>query len=437
MTLSQFANFTISTLTAAIKTPGFGIVLIADYHTRFSELIRFYTDTAGMLSDGFTVNDGAYKAAQVAFSQNPQPKKIAIGRRQLAPDLTVVLTPVAVNSKDYVVKVTDKLGASGVATYTSDSTATLAEISAGLKTQIDALGLAVVTTDLTGSLQIKSAGAGQYFSVAPANFNLLTAKETHADPGIASDLANIRLADDSWYGLSLTTMSDAEVSAAATWAEANGILYGQGVSGGDVIGSGSGDIASTLKTASDFRTLTFWHSDTGAHAGVGALAKFLPLDPGSAAMAFKQIAGVASMNLNATQITNLLNKNCNFIAPAGGLSIAYPGKVAAGEWIDIIRDRDAFVADLQTGVFLAQVNANKIAFTDRGINSLEGAVRASVTRFTSNGFIADDTAPVFIVPKSKDVATNDRANRTLNGLQFSARVAGAILVTNVTGTLTA
>ena len=57
--LSDIASVSISTLAAAVKQPGFGVPLIADFHTRYPERVRFYTSLQGMIDDGFTVNDGA------------------------------------------------------------------------------------------------------------------------------------------------------------------------------------------------------------------------------------------------------------------------------------------------------------------------------------------------------------------------------------------
>ena len=65
--LSDIVSVAVSTLTTQVQQPGFGVPLIADYHTRFAERARFYSAApaglTAMLADGFTVNDAAYKAA--------------------------------------------------------------------------------------------------------------------------------------------------------------------------------------------------------------------------------------------------------------------------------------------------------------------------------------------------------------------------------------
>lgn len=58
-------------------------------HTRFAETYRIYESTADMLTDGFLVGDFAYKAAQIAFSQNPRPASIVVGKKLTADSYVV------------------------------------------------------------------------------------------------------------------------------------------------------------------------------------------------------------------------------------------------------------------------------------------------------------------------------------------------------------
>jgi len=45
------------------------------------ERVRLYSSTDAMFGDGFTESDPEYIAARLIFSQNPMPKRVAIGRR--------------------------------------------------------------------------------------------------------------------------------------------------------------------------------------------------------------------------------------------------------------------------------------------------------------------------------------------------------------------
>jgi hypothetical protein len=138
--ISKVVNITVSLLTASIKEAGFGIPLVMDYHTRFSERIRFYGGQDEMISDGFVVSDPAYIAAGQAFAQSPAPEEIAIGRKANMPTLSIKLTPTAINSKLYSVKVTSPAGVVTTVSFTSDGTATVAEIVTGLVAVIKPAG---------------------------------------------------------------------------------------------------------------------------------------------------------------------------------------------------------------------------------------------------------------------------------------------------------
>lgn len=435
--LSDIVSIAISLQTAAVKQAGFGIPMVLDYHTRFSERIRYYADPDGMLADGFTTADAAYKAAGAAFAQTPQPRLVAVGRRLLAPTQRIEITPVAANSAIYAVELTDNAGASGTASITSDSSATVAEITAALKIAIDALSLALTVTDGTTKLTIVSSnGAGKWFGCKARNLALLLVQQTHADPGIATDAADIKLIDSTWYGIGCTTSGAAEVAALATWVEANKKQCLQDSQDSDIIGSGSGDIATTLKTATEYRTSIEYHNDSRVFAAFALFGAVYPADPGSITYKFRQCAGIPAVPLTSTHLTNLRAKNANSFVDMGGDTISLEGKSAAGEFCDVIRDRDWFESRMQTRVYTALLNAKKIPFTDQGIATIEGLIRAQMVEGVSAGFLASSPDWVVTVPKAADISAADKAARNLTGLKFSGTIAGAVHAVAITGTVT-
>ena len=52
--------------------------MIAAYHTHWADLIRYYSDLAGMESDGFAVTEPAYLAASAVMDQNPTVTQFAM-----------------------------------------------------------------------------------------------------------------------------------------------------------------------------------------------------------------------------------------------------------------------------------------------------------------------------------------------------------------------
>jgi hypothetical protein len=435
--LSDIVTVNVSTLTTAVKQPGFGTPLIADYNTRFAERVRFYTSLQGLIDDGFTVNDGAYRTAAAIFAQSPQVTKIAIGRRALAPDLQIDLTPTAVNSRTYKVDLIGPAGLTATASFTSDSTATVAEITAGLTSAINTAAVGITATDQTTFVRLKAASAGLHFCASAQDLSLITAQQTHVDPGIATDLAAIALESADWYGLTLSTAGKAEIVAAAAWVESNKKFGAFTSQDGDILGSGSSDVASTVKTANNFRSIVFFSNKGLAQSAAAALlGATFPFDPGSVTFKFRKLAGVTSDALTATQLTNLRNKNAMFFTDYGGISITAEGKTAAGEFADVIRDRDWFESRLQARVFNVLVNNAKVPFTDRGIAAIEAELRAQLTEGIQSGFLTDNPAPVVSVPLASAVASIDKAARLLKPISFTAKVAGAIHAITITGTIT-
>lgn len=435
--LSDIASVSISTLAAAVKQPGFGVPLIADFHTRYPERVRFYTSLQGMIDDGFTVNDGAYRAAAAVFGQTPQVPRIAVGRRALAPDLQIDLTPVVLNSRTYQIELLGPAGLTATATFTSDATATAAEIVAGLVSAINTAAVGITATDQTTFVRLKGASAGTHFAAAPVDPNLVTAQQTHADPGIATDLAAIQTENGDWYGLTLSTQGKAEIIAAAAWAESNKKLAQFSTQDADTLGAPTTDVAGTVKTANQFRSTVWYNRRAGfTHIGAAVLGAVFPYDPGSITAKFRRLAGVSVDALTATQTTNLNNKNAGHFQDYGGVSLTAEGKTAAGEFIDVIRDRDWFEARLQVRIVTALVNSPKIPFTDNGIATIEAELRSQLREGITSGFLADSPAPVVSMPKASEVASVDKAARRLRPITFSATIAGAIHAVNLTGTIT-
>lgn len=435
--ISDIVHVTVSLLASAVKQPGFGTMLIASYHTRFSEQTRTYSDLDGMVSDGFTVTDQAYKAAAAAFSQDPQPEQVIVGRRAAGNATQIDLYPTAVNLKVYTVKVTLSDGSIANPSYTSDGTATVAEIVIGLAAAIDALtGVAASGQSSNTFIRVTGETSPLRFSVQVPDRGLLRLENTTADAGIATDLANFKIANGNWYGVTLTSQSLAEIEAAAVWVEANNRLMVQGSADGDIVSSSTSDVASALKTGNYHRTGLFFHPNPEQHVGAAVFGAVLPFDPGSVIFAFRSLAAVDNVPMTETEIANAVGKNCNYFTDFGSLSLTQKGLSAAGEFLDLVRDRDWYNSRLQTLCLQALANSGgKVPFTNAGIATIESAVRAATKEATDSGFL-DPESISFIVPKVADTSSTDRGNRRLRTIKVMGRAQGAIQELDILATIT-
>jgi len=432
MSLASIVNVTITRATTGITRTGFGVPLIAAYHTHYVDRVRSYTSLAGMVSDGFEETEPAYLAAQAMFSQKPRVRRVKVGRRALAPTQIVSLTPSAPSAAEVYTITID--GAE--CTYTADGTPTLAEVCTGLAAAINA-----ATGDLTAAnasnthvtCTADTAGVLHTYSAPTSN---LTIADTTANPGIATDLSAILTADPDWYGLVLDSNSKAEILAAAAWIEARDrMLVAQSADTACMDSGSTTDVMATAHASAYERTALLYHPTIGEPAAAGWLGNRLPADPGSDTWAFKTLAGVEVYELTDTQSSNVLAKSGNVYTTIAGASITQNGMVAAGEFADVTRFVDWLHARIQEDVFALLVNRPKLPYTDASVATAKGTIAARLNDGIRVGGLADDPAPTVDAPLVADVPEQDRRERLLPDMTFAARLAGAIHSIDIAGTV--
>lgn len=91
--LSRFARSTITRSTRTVSRRGFGVALLAGFHTAFLDRVREYSDTDAMLEDGFEATHPLYLAGRALKSQDPSPPSFKVGRRVGAPAQILRFTP--------------------------------------------------------------------------------------------------------------------------------------------------------------------------------------------------------------------------------------------------------------------------------------------------------------------------------------------------------
>jgi hypothetical protein len=305
-------------------------------------------------------------------------------------------------------------------------------------------------------LDAASAGAGTRVDVTATDTGMLipyaarsaslALHDTTTNPGIATDLGAINGADVDWYGLLIDSNSELEVEAAAGWAESNDKLFGAQSADTACADSGSTtDVAADLQTSNYFRSPAFFHPDIGTTTSWLAAGMFgdrLPADPGSDTWKFKTVAGVSSYVLSETEKTNLHAKNMFTYTVIAGVAVTEQGKVPAGEWVDVVRGIDWLKARMRERVFGLLVGAEKVPYTDAGVDLVAAQVRAQLRQGVSVELLAPgipgsttDPPPVVTAPLVADVDPVDRANRVLPDVEFSARLAGAIHAVQINGTV--
>lgn len=425
--------------TATVSRVGFGTPAILTYHTVFPEAARLYGSLAEMVTDGFATTSREYKMVAAIFAQNPKPGSVVVGRRDNAPLRTITLTPKApvLASTAYDVVINGETMA-----FTSDATPTVPEITAGITAAIDGGAQDVNATDGTSDIEVSSADAPGGSATAGVPFEitydptLWTINDDTADPGIAADLAAMRLVNDDWYGLACDALGAAEITALATAIEAAPKIYFADCQDSDIVESGSADVASTLKASSLARTAVNYHPDSDPSFSAAWLGGQLPSDPGSITWMFKTLTTVSTYSLTTSQRNEALGKSANTYETIAGVNMTSNGTVASGQFIDVTRFVDWLAARLKENILAVKANVPKVPLTDLGIQLVVNEVHGTLRTGASRGGL-DGTQPFNVTyPRASEISATDKANRLLPDVEFSATLAGAVHKTQIRGRVT-
>jgi hypothetical protein len=431
VSIETIVNVSITKGTRQVPLQSFGIPLILGPSNRIGVNVRkIYTDLAGMITDGFLTSDPEYIHASALLSQSVKVEKFLVGKLTTAvAQISTISVTSVVNSFAYVATI------NGTAcTFTSDGTATGAEIQAGLIAAINASAQASVVTASAGGgtdVVVTSDEAGLGFSITVGtNLSVVTGT---ANNGVANDIAAVSAVDDQWYCLLITSKASADIRQAAVYIETVQKIFACASSDANILTSSTTDIASQLKAKNYVRTFLIYSATPSAGPDAAWVGRVLPTGVGAASWKFKTLVGIVADNLTSTQIANAQGKNCNVYVTVGGLDITTEGVVASGEYIDVTRILDWLPSTMEAAVYSILINSDKLPYTNKGIAGVENAVRKTLQEGIDNGSLASNPAPVVSVPDILDVSSADKASRTLNGVAFTATLAGAIHKVTING----
>lgn len=448
-TLQNITNISISLATTAVSRQGFGTPIFIGSHRAFNERIRTYTSVTAATADLLTGSD-ELAAATAFFSQIPAPASIKIGRREA----DVILTPDTPALDDvYTITVADTDGDSVAVSVTAIITDDEEAIVDGIKSAIDSdpnvsvhVTAVKVGTGAAATLTLSPTLSSDAFSIS----GLVKLTESFTSSEVAGDvLSAIEAVDSDFYFVTAHDHTETFVLAMALVVEARSKMYfvsNQDQASLVALATPAVDTLGKLFELNYFRTVAIYHHEADtkftecAFVGMGA-----PADPGTLTWANQQLSGVSTssdssgVNISATQQNNLVARETNFIQNVGGVDITRRGRVIGGEWIDVIRGRDLIEVKLTEGYQNQLINAPKVPYTDSGINSLRSTVSSVLSRYVSTeavpNILDENDSFTITFPRARDVSFADKAARTFNG-SFTATLAGAIHVVNVTGTLT-
>lgn len=437
--ITTYIDISVTRTSTGISRQGFGTPLILAPVSQFYDRTKEYSLLSDVAEDFLSSTD-IYKKAQAVFGQNPRPRTLKVGRKYADVNAKQEFIPDAVPTAGTF---TITLGAetTGAIAYNAANTAIKSALEA-----LTAITAVTVTGDLTAitgfTVEFTGTDANTHFATMSASaaglttcsaINVSVLQYGSADEDYTDAIDAICVFDDDWYGLCCTDKTDAVIAEIAANIEARRKLYIALSNDATIPTSGSGDVATVLKTAGYTRTALVYTSDLDNDTDAAWLGKMLPYDPGSATWAYKNLAGEAVDTYTTSERSYAIGKYANIFLEVASARIIEQGKTAGNEYLDVMIGVDWIEARLRENIFQALVDADKIPYTDAGSGIIVGIIKATLREAYKKNIITEDFT--VYCPAVADVSTTDRANRIFPDISFEATLQGAIHYLTVSGTV--
>lgn len=177
------------------------------------------------------------------------------------------------------------------------------------------------------------------------------------------------------------------------------------------------------------RVAVFANSDSeyGAiNAAVGGMG--FPATVGSITWGNKNISEVQDSGYSSSDEALLKASYINYITTEMGLTLTQFGRTTSGSNLDTTRGKDWLSNRVKENITALLVNSKKVPFTDKGLASVS-ATLAEV----GEQAITQDLATDYLtsVPDYDDIPKNDIANRVLNNVVLTVKMATPIETMNI------
>lgn len=443
--IDRIVNVQISLNTNGVSKEGFSTMLVVGTHANTLNRVTTYTNINDLTNDGFSTDDPIYKAVSAAFSQTPRPRQVKVGRRQIE-EVNISVNNIKDNT-DYTVTIFSKDN-KGIITeqeykFNSSTSATATTIVSGLQSAMtdDTVVTATVESE---NLKLVTKSNKAFSVKVSSNLSIELAEPTEE---IADTMSAITASDSDFYGIVLASRDKDDIMAMAEWVETQTKLFGTSTAEPGAKDSETDiDLLSMIKAKNYYRTFAFYHELADSeYLEAGVMARCFAIEPGGETWANKVLSGLTADNLTETEYLAITNKNGNTFETSRNKSITQNGKVAGDEWIDVIRFRDWLQEEITVNVFNLLINSNKVPYTDAGIALIENQIRQALLLGQRRGGIApteydednnENLGFSIEMPLAANISANTKAQRLLEDVKFTARLAGAIHVVEIAGSFT-
>lgn len=462
--LADIVNVTIDLETPALDLKNFGNILIIGPEVQGVDEVAVYSSYKAASSDGIVCVSGGEVVADpvgigvaAAFSQNPRPDKVYVANRKKinagkyikfidsSNELTKEVTVEVPSGEGWTTEITATnngqgenvpvipVGGSGNRFAFSDGTLTIVASATKNGVQFTATATCTIESDEV-------------------------AIETEYNEAYESwtDLLDKANSLGGWYCVCPVGISESDYAEIATWVEANEKICCFNVPRVDISNS---DYVGMKNKMRSFGICNLERDDTveivnelNKAANCAWAAKCLSYYPGQETWALKTLNGIEPITINDKNkkiIKEGTEGNYNgvysFYTVYASKKVTQGGMTFGGEWIDVIRGRDWLESEMQTRIFSVLCANPKVPYTDEGITLIQNQMIAALKHAQTRGVVAPDEydennepVPGFTTyaPLAVNIAAAQKMSRKLVDIGFAARIAGAIHVVEVKGSLT-
>lgn len=488
LAVSDVVQVNVNLAPIAIPTRNFGALCIVGDSNVISvgSRLRQYADLDGVAAD-FGTTAPEYLAADLFFSQSPQPSILYIGRwasgatpGQLAGGVigstaqaTLLTTLQAITTGGMTVSVDgtshtlSNLDFSGISNLNGAATILDTALTSWADCAWDSVQGQFVITSHTAGPSSTVTGATDPGSGAQlaTDLKLTTAAGGASTSGISAEtpvqaVTAISPFNGDIYGMmfaATASITDDAYVAVAAFFEGASPVHIFGITSGEagiVDGTSTTDLGYLLSQAKYSRTF-YQYSQSSAYACASIFGRSFTTDftaqNSVITLMFKQEPGVTAESLTETQAAALKAKNGNvFVNYQNSAAIIQNGVMASGIYFDERQGSDWLQNQTQTDLFnLLYTSPTKIPQTDAGVHQMVTTVESSMDRAVNNGFIAPgvwnstlefgllkagQTLPkgyYVFAPSVASQSQGDREARKAPTIQVAIKLAGAVHSANV------
>lgn len=420
-------------------------------HTYFKERTRNYGSWDEFRDDGSVpVGSNTYNAVKLAFSQNPAPSRVYVGRR-LA-DETIVTPDTVSIGKTYGFDITTYNNTTGaIASATVSFTAiaaTKVSVVTAWKPLVDALTGA--TSAITGDTLSIEADVG-YTVVVKGLIRSTTSFVTTELAGAL--LTAVQEEDNDWYCMTAEDHTEVFQLAMASAIEATGggdfpkIYWTSTIDEDSIVPvvDPAIDVGGKLKELGYTRTFINWdHTADTTFSEIGWFSYNAVYQAGSTTYKFMQVAGVPAAadpvtgnRLTTAQQGYLRDRNMCWMGVERGINFSHGGTAVKGtsDWADIVIGSDWLNDQIEVAVLNLFLNqkGNKIAYAQP--DKVKSVIDSVLLRAVNVGFL-DGYVGAEIPDYITEIPFADKVARILKDVKWTGYLAGAVHFVVINGNLT-